>query len=120
METIVKKNRPVGVTLISILFILASLPMLFFSTTIIYGTNNNQTTQNIFIVYAVVLLLAGIGLWLGKRWGWILALIVSGMGIAVWFIFPGRSIFATVLGAVIFLYLILSKPVRAFFLSVEK
>lgn len=122
-----KQARPTGVAIVVGLEILAGIITLVFSfylLTLPYFPGNSVIY---FTGFGLVSLMLAYGLWNGRRWAWILALILSAIGILFWFanlldiitVSPSTD-WGSIINIAIYLVIILylTRPqVRSFFMG---
>jgi uncharacterized membrane protein HdeD (DUF308 family) len=129
-----QKHRPLGVTIIAVLTIIAGIAFLASGITaatvapLLYGTgvnNNSMLTPVVSAVTGVGLLILGIayfvmayGLLKAKGWAWTITVLLSCIGIALGFVSVATghigSIFSIVINGII-LYYIYRPNVKSFF-----
>jgi uncharacterized membrane protein HdeD (DUF308 family) len=98
------KNRPLGVTIISVLTAIGGIIFLASGAVLLL-----IGIGIIFLALGVAYLVMAYGLWTGKRWAWTITLILSGIGIilAIISIAAGNigSIVSIIIHAVVIYYL---------------
>ncbi|MBI2448910.1 hypothetical protein HYV49_01300 [Candidatus Pacearchaeota archaeon] len=128
-----QKNIPAGVKVISVLFYIGSVLFLISGILSIAGIGLPEEVGvpqlgrgfEIFggvvsIILAVLVFLVGMGLWRGKRWTWITAIVLSVIGIITSLIgMVGGSVLGNLIGLIIYVaigaYLLFNKDAKSVF-----
>jgi hypothetical protein len=113
-----QRERPFGVTIIAILSILGGIGSILLGFIVLIIPILGIILGGIFVIIGISYFVVAYGLWNGRRWAWILTVLISALGIVIGLasiiIGTGGSILYIIVNAIIIYYLF--KPdVKAYF-----
>jgi len=125
-----EKQRPTGVTVLSVLWFIGAVLLVLFGVLLIAGGSainafygNQLAAQElalfagigvVFLVFGLAAALEGWGLWTGRSWAWWVQVVLSALGVLSILSFTADSILNAAISALILWYLF--KPyVKEFF-----
>jgi hypothetical protein len=113
-----QRERPFGVTIIAMLSILGGIGSILLGFIVLIIPILGIILGGIFVIIGISYFVVAYGLWNGRRWAWILTVLISALGIVIGLasiiIGTGGSILYIIVNAIIIYYLF--KPdVKAYF-----